>query len=156
MLLFFSMPPSGGEHWQRTTSSYQLVPSGVAIADHLAPSHQPSVNTIFTPSINLLWGLPPYLLPGSSISCILPNIHHPCSARVQPSQTLLINFVSKLLDLSCPSDVHWKNLASLTLKLRARSSVCVCRFHILYTIHHSRSHCHVTHLPIHSCYIILQ
>lgn len=151
MLLFFSMPPSGGEHWQRTTSSYQLVPSGVAIADHLAPSHQPSACQYNLHSIHQSTLRSSTLPPAWQL-----NLLHPCSARVQPSQTLLINFVSKLLDLSCPSDVHWKNLASLTLKFRARSSVCVCRFHILYTIHHSRSHCHVTHLPIHSCYIILQ
>lgn len=91
-----------------------VVPFRVSIVYHLPQSHSiPDIllchTSSFTTFMMLLWGVPGFLHPGSSIStvlclmyssvCAIPPLH-----MLRPSQPRLSNCVSKLLNLSCPSD----------------------------------------------------
>lgn len=80
--------------------------------------------------MNLLCGLPFFLLPGTLLFGILCQIY--CS-----SAHVLSDFVSKLLNLSCPSDL----LTSIEmLNLFSSTHLFFCQHHHLQTIHHSMSH----------------
>lgn len=61
----------------------------------------------FNTSINLLWGFPLFLLPGSSTAFVqyIPIYWTTCPTFMsKPPQACLSNFISKLLNLSFPSE----------------------------------------------------
>lgn len=81
-------------------------------ADHLPPSHpMSSTPTLCTSSfcvpMNILCGLPVFLPPCSSLFHILSLIYPPSLLCTCPNYLSLasFNFISKLLNLSCLSDV---------------------------------------------------
>lgn len=80
---------------------FQLLPLGVA------PSHPTPRLAFIITSLNLLCGLPRFLLSGSSGFSILCPIYSTISplCMSRPSQTCFSNFVSFMLDLSHPSDI---------------------------------------------------
>lgn len=92
--------------------------------------HTNCLHVPFITFMNLLCRLPFFLLPGTLLFGILCQIY--CS-----SAHVLSDFVSKLLNLSCPSDL----LTSIEmLNLFSSTHLFFCQHHHLQTIHHSMSH----------------
>lgn len=147
-------------HWLTKQESFPKFPLHsiyfvVIIVDHLPQSH-PTLSILFymssfTATMNLVFSSRlQHLL--SSVSTIPPL---PMS---KPSQPSLSNFVSKLLNLSCSSDIltsipdppgpsYYLQLCHLLLLLKLLYCLCLR----LQTRHRSRSHYHYWNFPFRHC-----
>lgn len=115
---------------------FQLPPLGFATVDHLPPSYPITWSSFITPalcrssftkSMNLIWDFPLFLLAGSFIFSILFPIY--------PLPLLCTCLtVSKLLSLSCVSDIFISNLIWPSSTLPASYSALVSLYGSKYKI----------------------